>query len=107
MGRAQAKKQQPGAWPVFWMYAAYALVFVIVAVYTFVHLVFYGFSGEPIGVDLLLGLVLPLTWILGLLFAIGNRKRRLTSLRVGWSFLIVLVIILIGDSVRFAPLFAS
>jgi hypothetical protein len=86
------------------MYAALALVFVVVAFYTLLHLVFFGFSGEAVGVDFALALVLPLIWIVGLLRAIVTRAKPVVSLAWGFGTVAVLVVILAFDTVRFTPI---
>jgi hypothetical protein len=87
------------------LYAAYALVFVVVAFYTVLHLVFFGFTGEPVGIDLGLALVLPLLWIIGLLRAGALRATPRTAQLWGWIVLGIVVVILVFDTVRFSPIF--
>ena len=89
------------------MYFAFAVVFVVVAFYTVLHLVFFGFTGEAVGVDLGLALVLPLVWIAGLLVSIRLRKSRASALAWGYCTLAVLVVVLAFDTVRFGPIFSG
>jgi Na+/alanine symporter len=87
------------------MYALFALVFAVVVFYTVLHLVFFGFTGEPVGIDLGLALVLPLVWIVGLLRAVKLRARPVASMAWGYGTIAVLVIALALDTVRFGPIF--
>ncbi|MCU1544649.1 MAG: hypothetical protein JWM50_2514 [Microbacteriaceae bacterium] len=87
------------------LYAAYAVVFVFVVFYTLLHLVFFGFNGDPVGVDLGLGLVLPLLWIVGLLRAIALRATPRRAQFWGFLVLAVVVVLLAFDTARFAPIF--
>jgi hypothetical protein len=87
------------------LYVAYALVFLVVAFYTVLHLVFFGFTGEPVGIDLGLALVLPLLWIIGLLRAVALRATPRPALFWGGIVLVVVIAILAFDTVRFAPIF--
>ena len=89
------------------MYFAYAIVFAVVAFYTVLHLVFLGFTGEPVGVDEGLAFIIPLLWISGLLTAIRLRANRTRSLFWGFGLLLLLVILLSFDTVRFQPIFSS
>ena len=89
------------------MYLAFAVVFVGVAFYTVLHLVFFGFTGEPVGIDLRLALLLPLVWAVGLLVSIRLRASRTTALAWGYGTLAVLVIALAFDTVRFGPIFSG
>ena len=89
------------------LYLVYAVVFVVVAFYTVLHLVFYGFSGEAIGIDLAAGLLLPLVWAIGLLRTVKLRANRVAALSWGYSVIGVLVIALVVDTVRFQPILAG
>ncbi|GAB2447468.1 hypothetical protein GCM10027029_01400 [Conyzicola lurida] len=86
------------------MYLAFVLVFVVMAFYTVLHLVFFGFSGEPVGIDFGLALVLPLLWIVGLLRAVATRARPAVSLAWGIAFIVLVVAVLAFDTVRFTPI---
>jgi len=87
------------------MYALFAVVFVGVVSYTVLHLVFFGFTGEPVGIDLGIAFVLPLVWIVGLLRAVRLRARPTASLAWGYGTIALLVIALALDTVRFGPIF--
>lgn len=89
------------------MYLVFAVVFAVVAFYTVLHLVFFGFTGEPVGVDLGIALVLPLVWIVGLLQAVRLRASPKTALAWGYGTIAVLVVALAVDTVRFAPIFGG
>ena len=89
------------------MYLAFAVVFVGGAFYTVLHLVFFGFTGEPVGIDLGLAFLLPLVWAVGLLVSIRQRKSRTTALAWGYGTLAVLVIALALDTLRFGPIFSG
>jgi hypothetical protein len=86
------------------MYLVFALVFVVMAFYTVLHLVFFGFSGEPVGIDFGLGLLLPLLWIVGLLRAVATRAQPAVSLAWGITFLVLVGAVLAFDTVRFTPI---
>jgi hypothetical protein len=86
------------------LYLAYAVVLVVVGFYTVLHLVFFGFTGEPVGIDFALALVLPLLWIVGLLRAVALRATPRSALVWGWVVLAVVVAILVADTVRFTPI---
>ena len=103
--RRPAAKAAPRVSPaVVVMYLVFALVFVVMAFYTVLHLVFFGFSGEPVGIDFGLALLLPLLWIVGLLRAIVTRATPAVSLAWGITFLVLVVGVLAFDTVRFAPI---
>ena len=87
------------------MYALFAVVFAVVVFYTVLHLVFFGFTGEPVGIDLGIAFVLPLVWIVGLLRAVKLRARPVASMAWGYGTIAVLVIALALDTVRFGPIF--
>lgn len=89
------------------LYFAFAVVFAVVAFYTVLHLVFFGFTGEPVGIDLGLAFVLPLVWAIGLLVSIRLRKSRTSALAWGYCTLAVLVVVLAFDTVRFGPIFSG
>ena len=93
--------------PIVVLYLVYALVFVVVAFYTALHLVFYGFAGEAIGIDLAAGLLLPLIWAIGLLRTVKLRADRVAALTWGYAVIGVLVVALVVDTVRFQPIFAG
>jgi hypothetical protein len=101
------KKPEPAraASAVIVLYAAYAVVFVFVAFYTLLHLVFFGFNGDPVGVDLGLALVLPLLWIVGLLRAVALRETPGRARFWGYLVLVLVVVLLAFDTARFAPIF--
>lgn len=86
------------------LYLVFAVVFAAVAFYTALHLVFFGFSGEPIGIDLGAALLLPLAWAIGLLRTVKLRAHPVSALTWGYSVVGVLVIALIVDTVRFQPI---
>lgn len=87
------------------MYVLFALVFAVVAFYTALHLVFFGFTGQAVGIDLGIALLLPLAWIVGLLRAIKVRANTTASLAWGYGTIVLLVIALALDTVRFGPIF--
>ena len=87
------------------MYALFAVVFVGVVSYTVLHLVFFGFTGEPVGIDLGIAFVLPLVWIVGLLRAVRLRARPTASFAWGYGTIALLAIALALDTVRFGPIF--
>lgn len=87
------------------MYALFALVFAAVVFYTALHLVFYGFTGEAVGIDLGIALVLPLVWIVGLLRTVKLRATPTKSLAWGYGTIVVLVVALLLDTIRFGPIF--
>jgi len=89
------------------LYVVFAVAFVIVTFYTTLHLVFYGFSGEPIGIDLGAALLLPLAWAIGLLRTVKLRANPIAALTWGYSVIGVLVVALIVDTVRFQPILAG
>ena len=89
------------------LYFAFAVVFVVVAFYTVLHLVFFGFTGEPVGIDLGLALVLPLVWMIGLLMSVRLRKTPKSAFAWGYITLAVLVVVLVFDTVRFGPIFSG
>jgi hypothetical protein len=89
------------------LYLVFAVVFVVVAFYTTLHLVFYGFSGEAVGIDLGAGLLLPLVWAIGLLRTVKLRATPRAALAWGYSVIAVLVIALVVDTVRFQPILGS
>jgi hypothetical protein len=100
-GKRRAKpKRTPVSRAIVTLYVAYAVVFVVMAFYTLLHLVFFGFNGDPVGIDLGLGLVLPLLWIVGLLRATPRSAQFW-----GYLVLVVVVALLVFDTVRFAPIF--
>jgi len=89
------------------LFVVYAIVFVAVAFYTALHLVFYGFTGEAIGIDLGAALLLPLVWAIGLLRTVKLRADRIAALTWGYSVIGVLVLALVFDTVRFQPIFSG
>jgi len=93
--------------PLIALYLVYAVVFAVVAFYTALHLVFYGFAGGPIGIDLAAGLLLPLVWVIGLLRTVKLRSKRTAALIWGYSVIGVLVVALVVDTVRFQPIFSG
>ena len=104
--KSTAKKTRPAP-RVIVLYLVYAVLFVAVAFYTALHLVFYGFSGEPVGIDLGIGLILPLVWAIGLLRTVKLRARPAAALAWGYTVVALLVIALILDTVRFQPILGS
>jgi hypothetical protein len=104
--KASAKPARPTR-AVVALFAVFALVFVVVAFYTALHLVFYGFSGEAIGIDLGAALLLPLAWAIGLLRTVKLRANPIAALTWGYSVIGVLVIALVVDTVRFQPILGS
>jgi hypothetical protein len=105
-GKRRAKpKRTPVSRAIVTLYVAYAVVFVVMAFYTLLHLVFFGFNGDPVGIDLGLGLVLPLLWIVGLLRAVALRETPRSAQFWGYLVLVVEVALLVFDTVRFAPIF--
>ena len=93
--------------PFIGLYFAFAVVFAAVAFYTVLHLVFFGFTGEPVGIDLGLAFALPLVWAIGLLVSIRLRKTPASALAWGYCTLAVLVVVLAFDTVRFGPIFSG
>jgi hypothetical protein len=104
--KAPAKPARPVK-SVIVLYLVFAVVFVVVAFYTALHLVFYGFSGEPIGIDLGAALLLPLVWAIGLLRTVKLRATPVAALTWGYSVIGVLVVALVVDTVRFQPILGS
>ncbi|GAB3606300.1 hypothetical protein GCM10027413_17090 [Conyzicola nivalis] len=108
--RASAKASTKRARPtraIVILYLVYAIVFVGVAFYTVLHLVFFGFSGDPVGIDLGAALLLPLVWIVGLLRTVKLRDRPTAALTWGYSVIALLVIALIVDTFWFQPILAG
>jgi hypothetical protein len=89
------------------LYLVYAVVFVGVAFYTVLHLVFFGFSGGPVGIDLGAALLLPLAWIVGLLRTIKLRDRPQAAIVWGYSVIAVLLVALVVDTIWFQPILAG
>jgi len=87
------------------LYLVFAVVFAGVAFYTALHLVFYGFAGGPVGIDLGAGLLLPLAWAVGLLRTVKLRATPAAALVWGYSVIGVLIAALIVDTVHFQPIF--
>jgi len=106
--KAKAKAaQKKTALAVVVLYLVFAVLFVAVAFYTALHLVFFGFSGEAIGIDLAAGLLLPLAWAIALLRTVRLRATPVSALIWGYSSIAVIVIALIVDTVRFQPILAG
>ena len=104
--KTTAKNTRPAARVVV-LYLVFAVLFVPVAFYTVLHLVFFGFAGGPVGIDLGIALVLPLAWAIGLLRTVKLRARPTAALAWGYTVVALLVIALIADTVRFQPILGS
>jgi hypothetical protein len=89
------------------LYLVYAVVFAVVAFFTVLHLVFFGFTGDPVGIDLAAALLLPLVWAIGLLRTVKLRATPNSALAWGYSVIGVLVIALIVDVFWFQPVFSG
>jgi hypothetical protein len=101
---SRARASRRGPWVA--MYLCFALILVPVVFYTALHLVFFGFTGEPVIVDLALGFVLPFLWIVGLLGTVRLRASAAQALTCGFATLVVISVLLILDTVRFQPIFS-
>jgi hypothetical protein len=88
------------------MYVCFAVILVPVVFYTALHLVFFGFTGEPIIVDLALAFLLPFLWIVGLLGTVRLRATAVKALTCGFVTLVIIGGLLAVDTVRFQPIFS-
>jgi len=105
---AQAKKKS-GRPPVALvvLYLVYVVAFAAVAFFTVLHLVFFGFTGDPVGIDLGAALLLPLVWAIGLLRTVKLRATPTAALAWGYSVIGVLVVALVVDVFWFQPVFSG
>lgn len=105
--RKRAQRTQKPTLALVVLYLVFALVFIVVVFYTVLHLVFFGFSGEPVGIDLGAAFLLPLAWAIGILRTVKLRATPVSALFWGYSVIGVLVIALVLDTVRFQPILAG
>lgn len=84
---------------------AFAVAGFVAGVFVYINLAFWGFSGAPWTFDTVFVIALPLAWVVGVILAIVHLRRQPPTLRVGVSFLVALIALLIADATVILPRF--
>lgn len=90
--------------PVILLYLAFAVLGFVVAVFTFINVSFWGFSGETVSMNGLFAIALPAMWILALGLGLAFAKRRDQAIRMAFTVLAILAVLLVIDGILIATL---
>ena len=88
------------------VYAGFGVLALVIAVTTFIHLIFWSFSGEVVSLDAVLAVIVIAVYAIGLVGTIVLRRRVEASIRWGRIALVVTSILLAADIVRFIVYFS-
>ena len=88
------------------VYVGFGLLALVIAVTTFIHLIFWSFSGEVVSLDALLAVIVIAVYAIGLFGTIVLRRRVEASIRWGRISLVVTSILLAADIIRFIVYFS-
>ena len=88
------------------VYVGFGILALVIAITTFIHLIFWSFSGEVVSLDAVLAVIVIAVYAIGLVGTIVLRRRVEASIRWGRISLVVTGILLAADVIRFIVYFS-
>jgi hypothetical protein len=88
------------------IYVGFGVLALVIAVTTFIHLIFWSFSGEVVSLDAVLAVIVIAVYAIGLIGTIWLRRNVPASVRWGRISLAVTGVLLVADVIRFIVYFS-
>jgi hypothetical protein len=83
----------------------FGVLALVIAITTFIHLIFWGFSGEMVSVDAVLAVIVIAVWAIGLIGLIALRRSVENARRWGRIAIVVTSVLVVADIIRFIVYF--